>query len=450
VRLAQRISLGSLLFAAAVALALTALGGLALHRQQQAGAVTRAQLAAGELASRAERLLALGLNLGELVGFDQQCRAVIESDPLLAEAALFDATGRLRFHSGGAAMAWPAAPAAAVLGPTVLQTERGALALRPFADARGQAAGYAAVQVDRDAVLGEALRPAGALAGLALLLFGLGVWMQQWWLWRALGRPLERLVDAADRLQPDDPLALAPLAAQAQRRDDIGRVYAALARLLSRLLDARQALLRQNEQLETLVGERTAALERLNAELQDDLRRRQLMEAELRTLATTDALTGLANRSWILPHARQRAAQARRSGHGLGLMLIDLDRFKAVNDAHGHAAGDAVLQAVAHRLRQAGRDADAVARLGGDEFLVVFEPGSEPPMAYAQRVLHLLLQPITHQRQTLAVGASIGLALLPEHAGDFDRLMHAADRAMYRAKRQGGGIGVAGDPPDAD
>lgn len=446
-RLAQRISLGSLLFAALVALALTALGSVALHRQQQAGAVTRAQLAADELASRAERLLALGLDIGELMGFEQQCHAVIEQDPLLAESALFDAGGRLHFHSGGGSMAWPGGSPEAMLGAVTVRADRGAVALKPFADPRGRVAGFAAVRVDRDALVREALRPAGVLAGLALMLFGLGVWLQQWWLWRVLGRPLDRLLLAADRLQPDDPLALAPLAAQAQRSDDIGRVYAALARLLNRLLDARQALLRQNEQLEALVRERTAALERLNAELQDDLRRRQVMEAELRTLATTDALTGLANRSWILPHAQQRVAQARRSGRALGLLLIDLDRFKAVNDTHGHAAGDAVLRAVASRLRQAGRDADAVARLGGDEFLVVFEPGSEPPMAYAQRVLHLLTQPIAHRGQALAVGASIGLATLPEHAADFETLMHVADQAMYRAKQRGGGVDAAGPPP---
>jgi len=130
---------------------------------------------------------------------------------------------------------------------------------------------------------------------------------------------------------------------------------------------------------------------------------------------------------------------SRRSGHGLALLFVDLDGFKAVNDSHGHAAGDAVLCTVARRLSQLIRASDSAARIGGDEFLLILAELPEPAaaMQIAQRVVEMLAQPLDFHGQALQVGASVGIALYPEHGEDAETLRAAADAAMYAVKRSG-------------
>lgn len=198
--------------------------------------------------------------------------------------------------------------------------------------------------------------------------------IQQRVFWRTVGHPLAELVRTADSIQPDDTLSLEPLGdAAAHGDDDIGRLYAAFGRLIRRLQDSRADLLLHNELLEAKVQQRTRELVRANDELARDIEVRKVLEAELRTMANTDALTGLANRAFILPYAERRLEQARRDGGSLGLALFDFDGFKTVNDTYGHAAGDDVLRVMGRRIQQVCRSSDALARLGGDEFLLVFE-----------------------------------------------------------------------------
>jgi diguanylate cyclase (GGDEF)-like protein len=160
--------------------------------------------------------------------------------------------------------------------------------------------------------------------------------------------------------------------------------------------------------------------------------------AILATQAQTDALTGLANRSGLTIEATQVLRQP--GPHAL--MLLDLDRFKPVNDVHGHAAGDLVLAEVARRLRQSVREGDVVARLGGDEFVILFgdAPTVQALHERATRLQSSLRQPIqVATGLSVQIDSSIGVALAPQDGNSLDALLKAADSAMYAAKEAGRG-----------
>jgi diguanylate cyclase (GGDEF)-like protein len=171
----------------------------------------------------------------------------------------------------------------------------------------------------------------------------------------------------------------------------------------------------------------------------------QVHVAELTRQAFHDALTGLPNRSHLLDRAHQAVEIAGPAGGRAGLLLIDLDGFKAVNDTAGHHAGDLLLRAVADRLLGAVRDGDLVARLGGDEFAILLtsDPDEENTRSIAERVHQRLREPFRIEEQDITIGGSVGIALFPDHAADVGELIRAADAPMYRAKRDGGGIRVA-------
>lgn len=172
------------------------------------------------------------------------------------------------------------------------------------------------------------------------------------------------------------------------------------------------------------------------------LERRQT-ERSLEYQASHDALTDLPNRA-LMQERLQRALFVAHGGNKpLALFLLDLDRFKQVNDTFGHHHGDLLLQQVAGRLQTVLRDSDTVARLGGDEFAVLL-PGTLEPGAVivARKILDSLEQPFIVEGQTLDIGGSIGIALHPENGEDSETLMHCADVAMYAAKRAQGGYAV--------
>lgn len=159
----------------------------------------------------------------------------------------------------------------------------------------------------------------------------------------------------------------------------------------------------------------------------------------VRQLATHDAVTGAPTLRVAIDRLEQALIGAARFGKKVALLFIDLDGFKAINDAHGHEAGDAVLKAVAERCGAALRVGDTVARTGGDEFIVILLGIDSPkvPMAIGQKVLDSLAWPVRYRNVDLSVSASIGVALFPDHAGAATDLIRMADRAMYDAKRAG-------------
>lgn len=155
----------------------------------------------------------------------------------------------------------------------------------------------------------------------------------------------------------------------------------------------------------------------------------------LRRMAMSDPLTGLPNRTHFKQALDTQLAQARSGGGSLAMIAIDLERFKEINDIHGHKAGDAVLVTIAGRLDRAMGDADTVARLGGDEFVIL--RGIEDRVeltAFVEQLDAILRAPLKIGAFEARVGASIGVAVYPDDAGDADALSNNADLAMYRAK----------------
>ncbi|MCX5856579.1 MAG: diguanylate cyclase, partial [Deltaproteobacteria bacterium] len=171
-----------------------------------------------------------------------------------------------------------------------------------------------------------------------------------------------------------------------------------------------------------------------------DITERRKAEETIQHMAFHDALTGLPNRLLFYDRFSQILAHARRSGEQFAVIMLDLDKFKDVNDRLGHDAGDQLLRSVAERLASQQRDGDTVARFGGDEFLLIL-PGikqKEDLDPLGQKILQIFQQPFRISDQELVVHASIGVAVFPDDGPDKDALFQKADFAMYRAKAAGG------------
>jgi len=169
----------------------------------------------------------------------------------------------------------------------------------------------------------------------------------------------------------------------------------------------------------------------------------------MRREALSDALTGLANRAHLHERGPDRLAAALRDNRTAALLLLDLDRFKEVNDTLGHERGDELLQAVSHRLRDALREEDLLARLGGDEFAVLLAtPHRGAVTDVAARLRSALERPFALRDVAVTIDASIGIAYSPEHGSDVSTLLRHADVAMYDAK--GGRTGIRAYVPEAD
>jgi diguanylate cyclase (GGDEF)-like protein/PAS domain S-box-containing protein len=170
---------------------------------------------------------------------------------------------------------------------------------------------------------------------------------------------------------------------------------------------------------------------------------RDQAEEQLRHQALYDGLTGLPNRTLFHDRVKHALVAARRESEELAVLMLDLDRFKEINDTLGHAAGDDVLREVAWRLSKVTREGDSIARLGGDEFSILLPNASEADAAMVvSRVSSCLEEPIVVQDLPLRVDASIGLAAFPRDGGDADLLIQHADVAMYAAKAANGGFAM--------
>ncbi len=171
-----------------------------------------------------------------------------------------------------------------------------------------------------------------------------------------------------------------------------------------------------------------------------DISERKASERQIEHMAHHDALTGLANRHVSKLRLAAAIAQARRSGEKVGVLFVDLDRFKHVNDALGHHVGDALLQSVSKRLLQLVREGDTVSRLGGDEFVIILNGIGDAEAIGAlldTRLIPAMRQPHQVAGSALYVSCSVGVAIYPDHGDDMDTLMRHADAAMYQAKSGG-------------
>lgn len=167
-----------------------------------------------------------------------------------------------------------------------------------------------------------------------------------------------------------------------------------------------------------------------------ELKRQQ---AELAHLAMHDPLTGLLNRGALEDRLSLELAHASRNLERCGVLYVDLDRFKEINDTQGHGVGDEILRQAAGRLVAVLRKSDSVARIGGDEFVVVIPDLEEPSDGadVAKKLLQVLEEPFVHFGQTFALSASIGIAVYPDDAEEGKLLLRHADAAMYVAKQRG-------------
>ena len=191
-------------------------------------------------------------------------------------------------------------------------------------------------------------------------------------------------------------------------------------------------LIESERTLEKRVAERTDELVQINARLREK-------EIQLEQMAHYDALTGLPNRQLFGDRLDLALKRARRHSSRVGLLMVDLDDFKAINDTYGHAVGDVALVEVARRLKPLLRDSDTVARLAGDEFVAIVEDleGRTVADAIASKIENAFASPVAlGSGRSVLVGTSVGAAVYPDEARDAETLMLLADQAMYRRKSE--------------
>jgi diguanylate cyclase (GGDEF)-like protein len=172
----------------------------------------------------------------------------------------------------------------------------------------------------------------------------------------------------------------------------------------------------------------------------EDITERAQSERRIAYMAQHDMLTGLANRAQFAEKLDEVSKRHNRHGTGFAVFMLDLDRFKAVNDTLGHAAGDLLLKQVATRLKGSLRETDVLARLGGDEFAIIQEGEAEQRQAaltVARRIVDVMSKPFDLDGRSASIGTSIGIAFAPEHGDDPGELMKRADMALYAAKGAG-------------
>jgi diguanylate cyclase (GGDEF)-like protein len=171
-----------------------------------------------------------------------------------------------------------------------------------------------------------------------------------------------------------------------------------------------------------------------------DISAQRAEQEELLHRVNHDALTGLPNRLLLKDRMQTALAAAERHGTRIAVLCVDLDRFKQINDTHGHAAGDQCLREVGVRLKHRLRTVDTAARTGGEEFTIILDEIAERGDAehVARELLATLRVPLRWNGTPIQLSASIGIAMFPEDSDDAAQLMNQADAAMYRAKQSGG------------
>ena len=202
---------------------------------------------------------------------------------------------------------------------------------------------------------------------------------------------------------------------------------------ISERKQSEQRILQLNAELETRVRERTAELEETVADLQQALADAEGLRRDLRDQAIRDPLTGLYNRRFLEETLDREVARATRGKSALAVVMLDLDKFKLLNDTFGHSAGDVVLREVGHLLRENVRAADVACRYGGDEFIIVMP---DTTLDNAARKGSMLLDMLRQKPSPLEY--SMGVVAFPRHGSTGAELLRAADAALYRAKQAGG------------
>ena len=171
----------------------------------------------------------------------------------------------------------------------------------------------------------------------------------------------------------------------------------------------------------------------------EDITTQKELEREILDLAYHDHLTGLPNRMLVIDRFNMAMSQADRNGMKVALMMLDLDKFKEVNDTLGHHVGDKLLQAVAEKMTEILRKGDTVGRFGGDEFVFVLsdQKNDQNGLRVAKKIIDVFRNPFVLEGHSLRITSSIGISLYPDHGADIDTILKKADSAMYQAKQAG-------------
>lgn len=235
-----------------------------------------------------------------------------------------------------------------------------------------------------------------------------------WLVSQAVTRPLAQILESVRRFAARDSGGILPL--PTRRKDEIGQLAKGVEEMQNQIRD-QVATLEENHQA-------------------------------MMHIAHHDALTGLPNRLTFFSNLDEAIAQARQHERKLAVLFVDLDRFKAVNDEHGHKTGDAMLQEVAHRLRHGVRSSDTAARLAGDEFVVLLNPiyNADEACLVAEKLLRRLNPHLKMENLSLSIEASIGISIFPDHGDTPQALLESADAAMYVSKNAGRNVYSVAQP----
>ena len=390
--------------------------------------IQRGYINAEQLALKTDRLLDLGLLPSEFSGYEELCQEIVTRTEGVTYVGLLNGKGVPLFEAG-TQLSQP--------------TNRDAHISNILSSSRPSDF-YIYVPLSNDAfrgsilvVVDESLVERQVISVLKYILmygvitvFACGVGVLGF-LKLYLGKPIEslvshmRLVDLNNGEVESDELA--------ERKDEIGLVARTFDDLIKSLRSSQISLSKSNAELQSLTEELEHRVER---------RTEELIEAnkKLKLVAHTDALSGLSNRLQFSEVYYQRFAHAKRHAHNFSLLMIDLDRFKEVNDKYGHMAGDHVIEVIGQRIRDGFREGDSYFRMGGDEFVFLAEE-YEAPLELrniVEKVRSLILTPIEYQNIHLPIGVSIGVASLENDCyKTADELYALADAAMYRAKQDG-------------
>jgi len=303
-------------------------------------------------------------------------------------------------------------------------------------DVYGNAIGLLTVAIPRD-MWSEAVKTIDFY--ISILIFGAIIILAMMW-WLLQSQIVNRLLHVGKELITIAKSSKFSRRIQVSGADEL----ADIPRSINVLLDVIQA---SQQELENRVHERTQELEQANVGLKKEIELREVVETKLRAdeklmehMARHDALTGLPNRMLFNEFLLREIAKAKRYKTEFAILFLDLDRFKKINDALGHTAGDKYLQVVANELSNKLRSTDIVARLGGDEFLFYIGDFNQlfDLEKIAQKILEVIYTPRIILQQEVTLTGSIGIAVYPPDGLTFEELISNADVAMYRAKSSGG------------
>lgn len=275
------------------------------------------------------------------------------------------------------------------------------------------------------------------------------------------GAPLSRVLDQSERVESKVEEASADLGdvnevlrSEKTKGTPLGAVIGALEKSSDaevKVREASQELVEVNDALSNEIDARLEIEDELS-ESKAALRASRVQEKRARHEAMHDDITGLPNATLFKDRVKNALAQAQRHSWQVAVMFIDLDRFKKINDTHGHDMGDAVLRMVADRLKEFVRGGDTVSRRSGDEFLFLMLEAKDEDNArtMAQRIISVLAAPAVVNGIEISVQASIGLAMYPGDGTTASALLKHADLSMYEAKRQPSGAVLPRTAEDAD